>query len=447
MSENQVQKTLKYKIVKSQRDAYPFRCSQTVYLYMGKYTEGRKKGMLLAISIIAASLICGLITGEVVFDTLICVLAFGSFLIHINLLSIIAHDTEGYQGSKSQMKEKYRQLQTFAGPTLTMARYFELYFPFCLILAIPNMVLKVLLPVLFIWFCIHIRICCEFLHPSSSKEIRKKIKIKAWRDHLFICGLAFYFSLQTDFTVKVFSKLQILLPALLIGVCISFYNKSCKRFHKVHKAITRTPEFDILSLVDYMEIIPRELSLSEYKAILDKEDNALREKLYNCPRKSWGRDKLIEQRSEIWYAIQMLDDLILFEKKRCRRVNIKLDKLCTIQQGKQRIHAAMTPEMENDVKNIKKEMERTRHIENMRRNLEYERQRREKERILQEEQEKRLKEKREKERLEELQRRMEREGSHTVAKEDQVKIRKMDSEKYNVDIKESVKLSRGRGRS
>lgn len=445
MSENK-NKKMKYRIVKSVSDRYKFRCPKTVYLYLGKYKEGRRMGTILTLCIIGASFICGGITGEVVFDTLVCALAFGSYPVGINLMSMMYDDTRGWHGNKQEVSKKYDSLKKIAGPTITLARYFELYFPFCLILAIPNMILRLLIPFLFISFGIFMKCNCEFLHHISEKGIYWKICIKGWVPHVFISGFALYLSMQNGFEYKVCLDVLVLIPALVIGMCISFFNKSYKVFRATHKATVRTSEFDILELVGYMDIVPRKISFSKYYEILEREKASLDKEKSNYPRNSWRREIPEAKIKEINDVLRKLDDLTLLLRYRSTYVNIEVNKLTTPREAKKKIEGVMTPEIVEEIRTLKESIERDRKQERERKRREYERERWMMKWASEREEERKREERKEKERLEELQRKKEQGKAEEISREDDEKIRQMESQKYNVEIQGGMRVSRGRGR-
>lgn len=242
------------------------------YAYKGRHIKGRMLGNLMAVLIVAASLIVGYFTEEVIFDTLICALTFGNFLRNLGIFVMLSkmgepdyyvYDT--YASCDDTTKKErvgiYDEMIKRAHRITLSFGFFELYFPFLLAIIIPNTLCKIVVPIIFITGVTIIKV---IYNPEKSGKGKSIFKInftytyivgqqpRPWTSRLAeLCRRDIYFpgfyifedvysklliviravftsapfyaaglllSCQKQFSVKVFDDVRILIPVLIVGI-------------------------------------------------------------------------------------------------------------------------------------------------------------------------------------------------------------------------------------
>lgn len=253
------------------------------YAYKGRYIKGRMLGNVLAGMIVAASLIVGYLTREVIIDTVVCAFTFGNYLRNLGIMVMLRnmgkrdyYVYDKFASCDETIKEKrvgiYDEMIKRGHRITLSAGFFELYFPFLLIIILPSTPGKVVIPLMFVIGTTIIKIMCNpvknvkckrifrfdlrynptYIHQLQPKAkshfLAKLLRRDIYFRGFYISGEEYYriliamraifisapfyasglmLSFQTRFPVKVFEDLRVLIPILFVGI---FYNflQDCK---------------------------------------------------------------------------------------------------------------------------------------------------------------------------------------------------------------------------
>lgn len=293
------------------------------YAYKGRYIKGRRLGNILAGLSVMASVVMGYCTKEAIFDTIICAVTLGNYLRNIGIFILLSKlgdcDYYAYEDESGQCEEiikkdriwLYDEMIKKAHRITFSFGYFELYFPFLLIIIIQDKLWKMIIPLIFIIGTTIIKLRCN---PVKNEEYPKKkilwfyilsknyyrMRIIArtllFNGLFYVAGLVL--SCQSVFTVKIFGDLKILIPILVLGILYNIQNDI--KVLRVYKGGKKKITFEFINrmLANYFGFNTRE-------EVYEQREREKREKEEEERRKQEESEREFEERrlriAKMWF--------------------------------------------------------------------------------------------------------------------------------------------------
>lgn len=266
------------------------------YIYMSEYKIDDKYAFVLAALVAAVSVIMGLFQKNIVMDTVVYVLSFGSFLCNYAIIRVLykahrrncfrestgwvletkydakwAREIRSWKGYKEYIQnqakagkmseealKKYEDtMNKFSGdwfnslnnldlyPMIILSYFFEIYTHFLLAFIMPDLPTKIAAGFLFTWLIIFYKTVYNFTECRLSTIIRHNASLQ-W----IAIAAGSLLSLQTKIDVTVFYDERIILFMVIIGMLRYLVSKNFRAFFAEQRRTikNRAPQIDFYML-------------------------------------------------------------------------------------------------------------------------------------------------------------------------------------------------------
>lgn len=240
----------KYKIMKESS------FSPLYYLYMSYYSSGKILGNILAFLLVATSIVIGFFTKNIVIDTIVYSISFGSYIFNYLVLKIFYNGHRTGCFTEGTSNEYLYSFKKYIGTITILSRFFEVYTPFIITFLVPNIFSKICLGLAFIAFTIFYKVSNNFCENKVSSIVKNNVTFP-----LIFLAIGTFASTQNFVNIKIYDNIILIFLCIIMGILKNILNKSLQDFLNTEKKAIKDPtkKIDIYSLTYLFNVNIRKL--------------------------------------------------------------------------------------------------------------------------------------------------------------------------------------------
>lgn len=221
------------------------------YLYMGNYTMGRILGTTLTLLVVAASIVMGIISNNIVLDTICYAFSIGSFIYNYMILMLLFKGYNTGYFTEGIADKHFHALKKILGTMIMLSRFVELYTIFLISVASLNLFIKIVLSVLFTAVLVTIKILNNFIENKKSSIIIRNTVVQVI---VFTLGII----ISNNLTYSFYNNITLLLIFFVIGFAIYALDKKLRNFFKAENKNIREKN-ELMSVTKIRGIFRKEI--------------------------------------------------------------------------------------------------------------------------------------------------------------------------------------------